>query len=175
MTVSDHLDRINSMSNYFKSRSENATFVKWLSELKDAIENEGIIKNSMILTKERLMQFVCEETGISLKEIRSTMRKDAIVFARHIFCHNCLTVLKLGESVISQFINRDRSTVYNSEMKYSELYEYHFEFRMYANKVSMRVQKELDRIKNETAKRLNESINPNNPINVKPDLATEEI
>ena len=67
---------------------------------------------------DRILKMCCEDTGVSLEDVKSSKRHSEIVFARSLYNKIASTFLSCNKSQISRKINRDRSSLYNYDSKF---------------------------------------------------------
>lgn len=57
---------------------------------------------------------VFKHTGMNIQKLRSPIRSDELTHARHAFCWLAKNLYNIKPAYITSYINRDRSTCYNS-------------------------------------------------------------
>ncbi len=70
------------------------------------------------------MRVACQIYDVTPDQIVSPIRKQYIVYARHLFCYLCRKELKMHFASIANILHRDHSTVINAVNVYRDLIEY---------------------------------------------------
>lgn len=63
---------------------------------------------------ETVMEIVCGFFGVTEDELKSTSRKQPLVYARQVYCFIMVKFCEMGTSIIGRHIRKDHSTVTNS-------------------------------------------------------------
>ena len=87
-----------------------------------------------MLSKDEILKIIAEESGITIENIFSNMKKTEMVFARHIYAK----IQKLnGKNLvqIAKELDRDHTTIIHSLRVFDDRYKVYDEYRESANKI----------------------------------------